>query len=63
MFFDGVGKRLFVLIIDGAVRGQLALNGVDALNQPLDLAFGQPVSSGSGSGVMSSSLLEYECER
>ena len=63
MLFGGVRKRFFVLIIDRAVRGQLALYGVDPLDEPLNFAFRTAVSSGSGSGVMSSSLLEYECER
>ena len=31
-------KTLFVLIIDRAVRGQLALDGVDPLDEPLDFA-------------------------
>ena len=39
MFFGGVRKRLFVLIIDRAVRGQLALDGVDPLDEPLNFAF------------------------
>ena len=39
MLFGGVRKRFFVLIIDRAMRGQLALDGVDPLDEPLDFAF------------------------
>lgn len=39
MLFGGVRKRLFVLIIDRTVSGQLALDGVDPLDESLNFAF------------------------